>query len=226
MKTSLTNKIRRIDKEFAASLEERKSVAEIIRASPWAWFAAELKNIMPSFSSYASGLGTTRAYELFERIIGYKQPATALRPFVDKGTLNEKILKTSNMVYARQAQAMRRVLLEYSLLDEKQQPLWFKVVIYLCRERRERSVVEIGKGTGVKSETLSHTVLSTFPDSVLRDFMRSGSKRRRMNSYIIRDDFRENVYLPIAPWLQKDGLRVFKEWKKEYHFPRPENGTD
>jgi len=70
----LIEDIRKIDPKFAAAIETAKSAQEVLKASPWSWFTAELKKIFPELRPQAERIRGIDLVRVFNLDIGYKHP--------------------------------------------------------------------------------------------------------------------------------------------------------
>lgn len=209
----LIKKIRGIDAAFAKALYERKSAKDILAASPWAWFATELRNAVPDFELKSSGMHVTLVSDLIEKEIGYARPGRLLALFKNKGVANGRFHETAKLASLDEYQAIRRVLLDLCALgDEK--PKWAKIFLALCELNRECTVMDLSKKSG---KTVRHPDIMMCPRifHMNVDEIRKG-RGRWPNTYTVKKEFYKKIYLPIKPWHTGKGLEIFKEWEKEY----------
>jgi len=215
----LIEKIAAIDRQFAKELESLESAYHLLKYSPWAWFSSELYAGLPQFEQGTAGLPTIWAIELFKTTFGYAKPEKPLSYLAEHGNASLRIMKTSKLVYLEEEQLIRRFLIEYCCLGSKNLE-WVKFILYLCRENRGCTLIEIAKGLKV-NRIISSNITSNYPKIFHKNVSISdldGKKGRgSTNTYQVNKEFYQKIYLPISPWLSAKGCETFNVWKKAFH---------
>lgn len=213
----LIGEIKRRNPKFAKALTEAKNEIDILSASPWAWFTSELKVAIPNFATARAKVHKVGLKDLIASAFATDvSPKMRLRPFIQEKSLNTLIIISNKLFFISRHQLTRRVLLEYACIGDKK-PRWAKVLLYLCKKKKECTIQEIRKA--IRSESLdSKVAIQRFPEFFRRNVHIQSSNKIGSTAYFsITEEFYQNVYVPIAPWLDRAGLEVFKEWKKKYH---------
>lgn len=211
-----------LNRNFGMEMLEPKSVNKLITNSPWAWFGTEIKRLFPEFKVKKNKFYTMRAGEILEQDFGYGSPNMVIRLFAKDGIINESVFKKDSLVFSYSDQAIRRIILEFDSLSEKAQPDWFKIIMFLCRAKKECTIKELEKGIGKK---IDPTHLNRdCPLIFYRAVMGMQGVFGRINgknipgTYAIDEKFYERTWLPIADWSNGNGSGLFETWKEGYHF--------
>ncbi|HIK02870.1 TPA: hypothetical protein H1012_03445 [archaeon] len=200
-------------------LTEVKTVEELMKISPWAWYSSELKVAFHDFKFPQKGLWGTRTKHLLAKEVGDRKIAMAFQALgKNKGT-NMLMLRNEALVFRYVFQPTRRMLIEYACLEKKDQPEWFRFLIFLCKNPGEHTLKQIGgaiKARFSSTWTVENHYPPIFKENVV--FIQGNTGPNLPNRYAIHPEFYEKIYKPIEDWLSEDGISAFKMWKSKYHY--------